>query len=71
MTRRRGPNRQPRGPRATLPLRSLGPVWPPCGNDREHAPDLCLCWHDRKECPGIPEVHWAYTCPFNTTEEQQ
>lgn len=65
MRKHRRPNRQRRGPRATI-TRPYGPEWP-CGSTWEHAPGLCSCFHDRKECPcGTAEhsdPHWAYTCP--------
>jgi hypothetical protein len=54
----RQPNRQPRGPRATLPK---PPPLPPCGPNEYpesssdpwfgHNSHLCACWHQYDECP--------------------
>lgn len=53
MTRRKPPNRQPRGLRATLPP-SAGPSipTPSCGARwHDHDLGLCPCWHQYDECP--------------------
>lgn len=72
MKKHKPPNRQPRGPHATLPKAAPGP---PCGMNPwpigdawwAHNNEQCACWHLYDECPCLLDdhvaAHLAAGCP--------
>lgn len=77
MKKHKAPNRQPRGPRATLPKPVDVRPPPPCGYNPypevssdpwwAHNSHACTCWHQYDECPcslaAHEASHLAADCP--------